>query len=285
MQVGILTKEPNTYDIQVLKKAFDKLNTNVVYIDYSQDIPESKIVASHNKLDIIFPRHIPKYIPKVISLVELFTKAGVFSPNSAEGIRIACSKSATEIALRKNDIKMPKSLFFRSAINVNLIESTFNYPFIAKSDTGSQGREVHLIETRRGLEEILPELNLYDGVLFQEYIVESHGEDVRAFVVGNMVVAAMVRKSKASKLVSNFHQGGSVSQTELSTKEETIAVLAAQSLGLGVAGVDILRSKRGPLVIELNSSPGYQGIESATNISVAELVARFTIEFAQAFLS
>lgn len=280
MQVGILTKEPNTYDVKALISGFDKHKVAVLCIDYTMVDSVHTIIDNYKQLNAVFPRHIPEFANKVAILTEAFTKLGIYSPNSPSGIRLASNKSATAKVLEQKGIAVPKSIFFTGTVDIGLLESKLYYPVVAKSNTGAQGKNVHLIRDRKSLHKLLPTLESYNGVLVQEYIAESHGEDIRAVVVGDQVVAAMKRKSTTGGIVSNFHQGGLVKQARLSDIERQTAILAAETLKLGVVGVDILRSQRGPLVIELNSSLGFQGIERATNVSVAELAATYTIQSA-----
>jgi ribosomal protein S6--L-glutamate ligase len=147
-------------------------------------------------------------------------------------------------------------------------------PCVVKSTEGTHGSGVYLVKSSRQARQLVYQM-LERGMrpLVQEYIEESHGSDVRALVVGSEVVASMIRKAHGSEFRSNFHLGGSVSQIDLDDEQRDIAIKATETLGLEIAGVDMLLSERGPLVLEVNSSPGLEGIEAATRSNVAGKVA------------
>ena len=143
-------------------------------------------------------------------------------------------------------------------------------PHVIKLNEGSQGQGVLLAEKRSSSQSVIEAFRgLYANFLVQEFIKEAKGADIRCFVVGGKVVAAMRRQARAGEFRSNLHRGGSASEVELSAREQEVAILAARTMQLNVAGVDLLRSKRGPLVLEVNSSPGLAGIEAATSVDVA----------------
>jgi ribosomal protein S6--L-glutamate ligase len=149
-------------------------------------------------------------------------------------------------------------------------------PVIVKLLEGTQGRGVVLAETKKAAESVIDAFRQLDAnFLVQEFIREAKGVDVRAFVVGGRVVAAMTRTGAPGEFRSNLHRGGTAQATKLSTTERRTAVRAAKTLGLSVAGVDLLRSDRGPLVMEVNSSPGLEGIEEATGVDVAGEIIEF----------
>ena len=155
-------------------------------------------------------------------------------------------------------------------------------PLVVKLLEGTQGRGVVLAETIKAAESVIDAFTeLKADFLVQEYIKEAGGSDVRCFVIGRKVVAAMERTSAPGEFRSNLHRGGTARQTKLTPAERRTAVKAAQTMGLNVAGVDLLRSERGPLVMEVNSSPGLKGIEESTGINVAKKIIQFVEEFAQ----
>ena len=149
-------------------------------------------------------------------------------------------------------------------------------PVIIKLLEGSQGVGVMLAETEKSAKSIIDTLQVMNtGFLLQEYIKESNSEDIRAFVVGDQIISSMKRKGLEDDFRSNIHRGGSGSIVKLTSEEEEMSIRAAQYLGLPVAGVDLIRSKRGPLLIEVNSTPGLQGIEAFTKVNVAEGIIKY----------
>jgi ribosomal protein S6--L-glutamate ligase len=154
-----------------------------------------------------------------------------------------------------------------------LIEMVGGAPCVIKLIEGTQGKGVILAETPKAAESVIDGLRQMKAhFLVQEFIKESNGCDIRAFVIGDKVVASMMRKAKEGEFRSNLHRGGSAIQVEISEEEARVAVNSARALGLNVAGVDLLRSARGPLVLEVNSSPGLQGIENSTGLDIAGMI-------------
>jgi ribosomal protein S6--L-glutamate ligase len=154
-----------------------------------------------------------------------------------------------------------------------LIEMVGGAPCVIKLIEGTQGKGVILAETPKAAESVIDGLRQMKAhFLVQEFIKESNGCDIRAFVIGDKVVASMMRKAKDGEFRSNLHRGGTAIQVEISEEEARVAVNAAKALGLNVAGVDLLRSARGPLVLEVNSSPGLQGIENSTGLDIADMI-------------
>jgi len=179
--------------------------------------------------------------------------------------------------LSKKGLGMPATGFAHDISNTRqLIKLVGGAPVVVKLLEGTQGRGVVLAETAKAAESVIDAFKeLGADFLVQEFIKEAGGSDVRCFVIGNRVVAAMERTSAAGEFRSNLHRGGSARLTKLTTVERRTAIKAAQTMGLNVAGVDILRSDRGPLVMEVNSSPGLKGIEEATGVNVAGKIIQF----------
>ena len=175
---------------------------------------------------------------------------------------------------------MPVTGFAHDVHNTRqLIQLVGGAPVVVKLLEGTQGRGVVLAETVKAAESVIDAfIELKADFLVQEFIKEAGGSDVRCFVIGNRVVAAMERHSAPGEFRSNLHRGGSATLTKLTSLERRTAIKAAQTMGLKVAGVDILRSARGPLVMEVNSSPGLRGIEEATGFNVAGKIIRFIEE-------
>ena len=160
-----------------------------------------------------------------------------------------------------------------------VIESVGSIPLIMKLLQGTQGQGIVLAETKKAAESVMSAFRQLDAdIMVQEFIKESGGSDIRAFVVGDKVVAAMKRTAPEGEFRSNVHRGGTVERINLTEEEIEIAVRSTSILGLSVAGVDLMRSNRGPLILEVNSSPGLQGIESCSNVDVAEKIIHYIEE-------
>jgi ribosomal protein S6--L-glutamate ligase len=181
--------------------------------------------------------------------------------------------------LARAGIGIPKTIFSRGITNIDAaVEELGGPPIIIKLARGTQGRGVVLAETRKAARSVLQGFYVMDedgaNILLQEYIEESAGSDIRAFVVGGKVVASMKRQSIEDDFRSNLHQGGTGSSIKLTDEERKVAIKAARAMGLSIAGVDLVKSKRGPLVLEVNSSPGF-GIEKVTGRNVAEKIIEY----------
>ena len=179
--------------------------------------------------------------------------------------------------MARKGIPIPETLF---SINPDDIEEQIELlggaPVIIKLQAGTQGLGVILAETKKSAKSIIDTFYKMDtSILIQKYIEESNGEDIRIFVVGTKVVASMKRSSEAGEFRSNVHRGGSTEEIQPTNKELQIALNATKYLGLGVAGVDLIRSEKGPLLIEVNASPGLQGIEAATGVNIAREIILF----------
>lgn len=196
---------------------------------------------------------------------------GVFSTVKSRGLTDSRDKLRSLQLLSKSGIGMPKTVFTNYSKNVNsIIETAGGVPVVIKLLEGTQGLGVVLADGKKAATSVLEAFNgLKARVIVQEFIKESAGADLRAFVVDGKVVGAMKRQGKEGEFRSNLHRGGSAQIVELSPEEEATAIKSAKALNLGVAGVDMLQSNRGPLVLEVNSSPGLEGIENATHYDVA----------------
>ena len=179
--------------------------------------------------------------------------------------------------LAEAGINMPVTGFASHTKDIEgVIESVGSTPLVMKLLQGTQGQGIVLAETRKAAESVMSAFRQLDAdIMVQEYIKESSGTDIRAFVIGNRVVAAMRRIAPEGEFRSNLHRGASVEKITLTSEENQIAIRAANILGLNIAGVDLMRSDRGPLILEVNSSPGLQGIETCTNIDIASQIITF----------
>ncbi len=208
------------------------------------------------------------------AVVRQFEMMGVYVQNESQGITRARDKLRSMQLLSREGIGLPVSGFAHSPDDteglVNLISDP---PFIIKLLEGTQGKGVVLAETRKAAESVIDAFRNLDAYfLVQEFIEEAKGADLRCFVVGNKVVAAMKRKAKEGEFRSNLHRGGKATQVPLTEEECATALKAAEIMGLDVAGVDLIQGRRGPLVLEVNSSPGLEGIEKSTSLDVAGMI-------------
>jgi ribosomal protein S6--L-glutamate ligase len=179
--------------------------------------------------------------------------------------------------LSRKGIGLPVTAFANQAENTNdLVKLVGGAPLVIKLLEGTQGRGVVLAETNKAAESVIDAFReLHANFMVQEFIKEAGGSDIRCFVIGEKVVAAMKRQAKEGEFRSNLHRGGTAALVKITPEERSTAARAAKIMGLNVAGVDILRSNHGPVVMEVNSSPGLQGIESATNKDVASMIIQF----------
>lgn len=202
---------------------------------------------------------------------------GVYTPNNSDAILRARDKLRCLQLLAREGVGMPNTVFGDNPDDTaDLMTLIGEPPHVIKLNEGAQGQGVLLAEKRSASQSVIEAFRgLYANFLVQEYIREAKGADIRCFVVGGKVVAAMRRQARDGEFRSNLHRGGTATAVELSDTEREIAMLSARTMGLNIAGVDLLRSHRGPLVLEVNSSPGLEGIEGATGIDVAGLIVDF----------
>ena len=205
------------------------------------------------------------------AVLRQFEMMGTYTPNGSEAILRARDKLHCHQLLARQGIGLPKTVFGDNPDDTaDLLAMLGKPPHVIKLTEGTQGTGVILAERASSSRSVIEAFRgLYANFIVQEFIGEAKGADLRCFVVGSRVVASMRRQAKAGEFRSNLHRGGTAKAADLSDEEREIAIRAARVMGLGVAGVDLLRSKRGPLVLEVNSSPGLEGIEGATGVDVA----------------
>lgn len=285
MKIGILSRDANLYSTRRLVEACLKNGHQVEVID-------------HLKCDIVIEKGLPRLyykdhylsgfdaiIPRIgasvtfygTAVVRQFEQMEVFTTVESRGLSDSRDKLRSLQLLTKSGIGLPKTVFTNFSKNVEeIIDSVGGAPIVIKILEGTQGVGVILAETRKAATSVLDAFNgLKARVIVQEFIKESGGADIRAFVVDGKVVGAMKRQGKEGEFRSNLHRGGSSQIIELSKEEEWTAIQSAKSLNLGVAGVDMVQSKRGPLVLEVNSSPGLEGIERATRFDIANEIIKY----------
>jgi ribosomal protein S6--L-glutamate ligase len=279
MKLAILSRAPRSYSTQRLRTAaLDRghevkvLNTLRFGIDLSGDAPDLQFRGRPLSLyDAVLPRIGNSITYYGTAVVRQFEQMDVYTPNTANGIANSRDKLRASQILSRHGVAMPPTTFVRDRADViPAIESVGGAPVVIKLLEGTQGIGVILAPSMKVAEAIIETLqSTKQNVLIQSYIKESRGRDIRALVVGDRVVAAMRRSAKGDEFRSNVHRGGSVEAVDLGEEFQATAVRSAQIMGLKVAGVDMLESEDGPLVMEVNSSPGLEGIESATKLDVA----------------
>jgi len=279
VKIAVLSRAPHSYSTQRLRAAAQQrghnvkvLNTLRFAIDLTADAPDLFFRGKQlSDYDAILPRIGNSITYFGTAVVRQFEQMDVYTPNTANGISSARDKLRANQILSRHNIAMPPTAFVRNRADVRpAIERVGGAPVVIKLLEGTQGIGVILAPQVKVAEAIIETLHsTKQNVLIQKFIAESRGRDIRALVVGDRVVAAMRRVADGDEFRSNVHRGGRVEPVTLDPVYEQTAVRSAQIMGLRVAGVDMLESDEGPLVMEVNSSPGLQGIEAATNLDVA----------------
>ena len=218
------------------------------------------------------------------SIIRQLELMGVMVINREEAVMNAKNKVRNLQVLCEHNIPVPKTYVINNATDLDLaLQDMGKFPIILKSPSGSQGKGVAIIESKRGLKSIIDMFDPNNPLIIQKYVKESKGKDVRVFIVGNRIVGAMQRMTTTrGEFRSNFHLGGKVLVADLTDDEKTLAVAAAKACSLDVAGVDILRTHEGPKVIEVNANPGLEGITMATGKDIAGEIIRYMVEIARA---
>ncbi len=279
MKLGILSCGPNSYSTRRLVEAAKQrnhtvrvLNTLKFAIDLQQGVPDlyyrQKPLSTY---DAVLPRIGASITYYGTAVVRQCQEMDIFCANTAAGITNSRDKLRSLQILSRHHVGIPRTTFVRDKKDVlPAIERVGGAPVVIKLIEGTQGIGVLLAESTKSAEAIIELLQSQkQNVLIQKFVAESKGKDIRAFVVGDRVVAAMRRVAQGQEFRSNVHRGGVAEAVELSEEYRETAVRAAQILGLRVAGVDMLEGKSGPQIMEVNSSPGLEGIETCTGLDVA----------------
>lgn len=291
MNIAILSQSTKNYSTSRLVEEAKARGHNVRVINYAKcyvTLEQSTPVVIYGgevltDIDAIVPRISAKLTNYGASIVRQFEMQNVFTTTSSIALVRARDKLRSMQLLAKTGVGIPKTVFARETADYEgVLEQVGGAPVIIKVARGTHGTGVVLAETRSAALAVMQAFNV-EGVNFlvQEYIAESHGEDIRAFVVNGKVVASMMRKSKDDEdFRANLHQGGVGMSVKLSEIERRTVQKAAKAMGLSVSGVDLLRSERGPLVLEVNASPGF-GIEKITGRNVATSILEYTEHLAK----
>lgn len=285
MRIAILSRNPKLYSTRRLLEAARErdhecrvINTLRCYMNMATAKPTIRYRGELlPEYDAVIPRIGASITFYGTAVVRQFEMMGVYAVNESVAISRSRDKLRSMQLLARRDIGMPVTGFAHTTHDIpGLIDMVGGTPLVVKLLEGTQGVGVVLCETRKAAESVMEAFFGIDvNIMVQEYIEEAGGSDIRCFVIGDRVVAAMRRQAAPGEFRSNLHRGGSATAARISPAERRTAVAAARTMGLNVAGVDLIRSNHGPLVLEVNSSPGLEGIEEASGVDVASLVIQF----------
>jgi len=282
VKIGILSVGPRLYSTRRLREAAQRRGHSVRVLNTLKfaihiDPHEPDVMYSNRpltELEAIIPRIGASITSFGCAVVRQFEQMGVFTLNSSHAIAVSRDKLRSLQILSRREIGLPPTEFVRRREDIlPAIERCGGVPIVIKLIEGTQGVGVILAESRKVAEAIIETLQgAKQNVLLQKFVAESKGRDLRVFVVGGRVVAAMRRTAVGQEFRSNLHRGGTAEPVKLSEEQQRVAVRAAQIMGLQVAGVDLLEASDGLQIMEVNSSPGLEGIERATGIDVADAI-------------
>lgn len=285
MKIVILSQNPNLYSTKRLIESGQKKGHTMQVIDHSK----CDLIIEKKKPGLIYQgkeiTDVDGVIPRIgasitfygTAVVRQFEMMKVFSAVESQALVRSRDKLRSLQILSRAGLGLPKTVFSNYSRNVGaIIDKAGGAPVVIKLLEGTQGLGVVLADNQNSAESILEAFNgLQARVIVQEFIKEAMGADIRVFIVDGVVVGAMKRQGKEGEFRSNLHRGGSADIIQLSDEEENAALKAAKAMGLGVAGVDLLQSARGPLILEVNSSPGLEGIEAATGKDIAGRIIKY----------
>ncbi|MGH1469362.1 MAG: 30S ribosomal protein S6--L-glutamate ligase [Bdellovibrionales bacterium] len=285
MKIGILSRGPELYSTKRLVEACESKGHEAVVVDplkcYMNITSNNPTVHYKNRVLDDFNAVIPRIGTSITfygtAVLRQFEMGGVYPVNESVAISRSRDKLRSLQIMSSKGIGLPVSGFAHSTkMTDKLIDLAGGAPLVIKLLEGTQGKGVVLAETKNAAESVIEAFRALDAhFLVQEFIKESGGADIRCFVVGDKVVASMERKGAEGEFRSNLHRGGSAKPIKITPEERSTALKAAKAMGLNVAGVDLLRSNKGPLIMEVNSSPGLEGIENSTGKDIAGMIIDF----------
>ncbi|MDH3189102.1 MAG: 30S ribosomal protein S6--L-glutamate ligase [Acidimicrobiia bacterium] len=284
MKIAILSRNPSLYSTKRLKNAATERGHEVAVVDYLRcymDItarrPRILFRGEEVRPDAVIPRIGASYTFYGTAVVRQFEMADVFTAVSSQGISRSRDKLASMQLLSRAGVGLPTTSFAHATQDIQgVLDVVGGAPVVVKLLEGTQGLGVVLAETKKAAESVIGAFRQLDAnILVQQFIKEARGADIRAFVVDGKVVAAMKRQGVPGEFRSNLHQGGSATIWKLTPKERATAVRAAKTMDLAIAGVDMIQSASGPMILEVNSSPGLEGIELASEVDVAGRVIEY----------
>lgn len=285
MNIAILSRNKNLYSTKRLLEEALKAGHNAEVIDYLKcymNITTQKpsiFIGDRelNDIDVVIPRIGASKTFFGTAVVRQFEMMGKYSINGSDAISRSRDKLRSLQLLSRKKVGLPVTTFAHDTkATGSLIKLCGGAPVVIKLLEGTQGVGVVLTETQKAAESVIEAFRGLDAnILVQDFVKEANGADIRCFVIGDKVVAAMKRQGGEGEFRSNLHRGGEATLVKLSPEERATAVKAAKAMGLGLAGVDLLRSNSGPVVMEVNSSPGLEGIEKATGRNVASMIIKW----------
>lgn len=285
MKIALLTRNPKLYSHQRLIEAAKARGHEIVPVDYLRcymNISSSKPELRHagrrlEGFDAVIPRIAASHTFYGLAVVRQFEMMGVYPLNESVAIGRSRDKLRSLQILARDGVGLPVTAFANDTTKTDqVIDIVGGAPVVVKLLEGTQGIGVVLAETHNSAKSVIEAFHGADvAILVQEFIKEAQGRDLRVFVIGGKAVAAMQRSGAKGDFRSNLHRGGHAEAVTASAAEEATGLEAARSMGLNVCGVDMLRSSRGPLVMEVNSSPGLEGIETATGLDIAGEIILF----------
>jgi len=285
MKIAVLSRNGKLYSTRRIVEAGEKRGHQMMVVDHQKCV----LVIEKNKPHIFYKGEELKpfnaVIPRIgasvtfygAAVVRQFEQMKIFSSVESQALVRSRDKLRSLQLMAKAGVGMPKTAFASSPKDIDiLLNQVGGAPVVIKLLEGTQGIGVILAETRNSAKSVIEAfLDVKVNILVQEFIEEAKGADIRAFIVDGQIVGAMKRQGAAGDFRSNLHRGGNASVIELTAEEKSTAIKAVKKLGLAIAGVDMLQSKRGPLVMEVNSSPGLEGIEGATGKDIATKIIEY----------
>ena len=285
MKIALLTRNPKLFSHQRIMETAVGRGHEIVPIDYlrcymniTSKKPELRFMGEKlTGFDAVIPRIAASHTFYGLAVLRQFEMMGVYPLNESVAIGRSRDKLRSLQLLARDGVGLPVTAFANDSTRTDdVIEIVGGAPVVIKLLEGTQGIGVVLGETHKSARSVIEAFHGADiAILVQEFIKESEGRDIRAFVVGRRIVATMERTGAKGDFRSNLHRGGSAKMVELTALEKSTALRAARAMGLNVAGVDMLRSDHGPVVMEVNSSPGLEGLEKATSVDVAKAIIGF----------
>lgn len=287
MKIGILSRNSELYSTSRLVEAGTQMGHDMMVIDHLK----CNLVIEQHRPQVHFRgedlRDVDAVIPRIgasvtfygSAVVRQFEMMKVFTATESQALLRSRDKLRSLQILSRAGLGLPKTVFTNYSRDVSdIVESVGGPPLIIKLLEGTQGLGVVLVEDKKAAHSVIEAFhNLKARVIVQEFVKEAKGTDIRVFVVGDKVVAAMKRQAKEGEFRANVHRGGTAEPYTLNRTEKAAALKAAKAMGLSIAGVDLLPSSRGPLILEVNSSPGLQGIEKASGEDVAASIIDFVV--------
>lgn len=285
MKIVVLSANPNLYSTKRLVEEGTKKKHEMLVVDHSK----CDLVIEKRRPCVIYKgeevKNVDAVIPRIgasvtffgTAVVRQFEMMKIFTATESQALVRSRDKLRSLQVLSRAGLGLPKTVFSNYSRDVEgIVDKVGGAPLVIKLLEGTQGLGVVLADNQNSAESILEAFNgLQARVIVQEFIKEAKGADLRVFIIDGVVVGAMKRQGKEGEFRSNLHRGGSASVIELTDEEENAALKAARVMGLGIAGVDMLQSERGPLILEVNSSPGLEGIETATGNNIARHIIKY----------